>query len=185
MTITGSYRFCLRVPIQNCFFGLARASSSRLIASAVRGLRGKPAMARRLMTLYDKMVHYDPDPVPAHTPPPVCPKCGSHRTQIVGTSEGGIVTLRCNNCGERSTVSLGSRELDRLADAGTWNSPSCTASATCSHSDQGRHLEGRDGREHGDEPRPGELGEEALWGPSGNSSRRNANEEASIRLFSF
>jgi hypothetical protein len=57
------------------------------------------------------MVHYNPDAAPAvHTPPPVCPKCGSHRTQIVGRSEGGVLTIRCNNCGERSTIGVGSRE---------------------------------------------------------------------------
>jgi hypothetical protein len=57
------------------------------------------------------MVHYAPDAPPAaHTPPPVCPKCGSHRTQIVGSSEGGVLTIRCNSCGERSTISVGARE---------------------------------------------------------------------------
>jgi hypothetical protein len=40
-------------------------------------------------------------------PPPICPRCGSHRTEIVGLSEDGrTLTLRCNACGQRSTVPL-------------------------------------------------------------------------------
>jgi hypothetical protein len=53
------------------------------------------------------MVHYDPTHLNAvQQPPPVCPKCGSHRTEIVGISDGGQIVLRCNGCGERSVVSL-------------------------------------------------------------------------------
>ena len=37
--------------------------------------------------------------------PLTCPKCGSHRTEIVGRSdEARTVTLRCNSCGERSIL---------------------------------------------------------------------------------
>jgi len=51
------------------------------------------------------MVHYNPqlNAVPAR--PPICPRCGSHRTEVVGRSaEGDAVIVRCNACGERSRV---------------------------------------------------------------------------------
>jgi uncharacterized Zn finger protein len=51
------------------------------------------------------MVHYNPPLTAAQTPPPTCPKCGSHRTEVVGRSDNGeTLTLRCNACGERSQV---------------------------------------------------------------------------------
>ena len=52
------------------------------------------------------MVHYDPNPRhAAQTPPPTCPKCGSHRTEIVDrTHDGRSVIVRCNSCGARSAV---------------------------------------------------------------------------------
>jgi transcription elongation factor Elf1 len=38
--------------------------------------------------------------------PYVCPKCGSHRTQIIGiTDDPNRVKLRCGACGAISTVS--------------------------------------------------------------------------------
>jgi tRNA(Ile2) C34 agmatinyltransferase TiaS len=53
------------------------------------------------------MVHYNVPLVLAQTPPPLCPKCGSHRTEIVGRSnDGGTIVLRCNACGERSRVTI-------------------------------------------------------------------------------
>ena len=33
--------------------------------------------------------------------PPTCPKCGSHRTQVVGRSNDDF-TVRCGDCAERS-----------------------------------------------------------------------------------
>jgi tRNA(Ile2) C34 agmatinyltransferase TiaS len=52
------------------------------------------------------MVHYNPPLKTAQTPPPICPKCGSHRTEIVGrSSTGETLVLRCHACGERSRVS--------------------------------------------------------------------------------
>lgn len=53
------------------------------------------------------MVHYDTDENLVSPPalPPVCPKCGSHRTEVVGRSnDGKLIALRCNGCGERSEV---------------------------------------------------------------------------------
>lgn len=51
------------------------------------------------------MVHYNPPLNAAQTPPPICPKCGSHRTEIVGrSSTGETIILRCLACGERSRV---------------------------------------------------------------------------------
>ena len=60
------------------------------------------------------MVHYDPDRRhAAQTPPPTCPKCGSHRTEVVDTAEDGrTITVRCNSCGERSTVLIDRRAAD-------------------------------------------------------------------------
>lgn len=53
------------------------------------------------------MVHYNVPFVLAQIPPPLCPKCGSHRTEIVGRSaDGETVVLRCNACGERSRVTI-------------------------------------------------------------------------------
>lgn len=53
------------------------------------------------------MVHYDPALTVARQPPPICPKCGSHKTQIVGLSDDGkTVIVRCNACGERSEVKM-------------------------------------------------------------------------------
>jgi transcription elongation factor Elf1 len=52
------------------------------------------------------MVHYDPPMFAAQIPPPICPKCGSHRTVIVGRSDDGeTIVLRCNACGERTELS--------------------------------------------------------------------------------
>ena len=32
--------------------------------------------------------------------PPVCPKCGSHRTEVIGNTDGGDKRMvRCNACG--------------------------------------------------------------------------------------
>lgn len=60
------------------------------------------------------MVHYDHDPKhAAQTPPQICPKCGSHRTEVVGHSDDGrTITLRCNSCGERSNVLVDRRASD-------------------------------------------------------------------------
>ena len=71
-------------------------------------------MERHLLTLYDNMVHYDPDSLKAaQTPPPVCPRCGSHRTEIVGLSDDGrTMTVRCNACGERSRIEMAHAEPD-------------------------------------------------------------------------
>lgn len=58
------------------------------------------------MTTSDIMVHYDrPFSRTAQQPPRICPKCGSHRTEVVGISEDGrTLNVRCNACGARSTV---------------------------------------------------------------------------------
>jgi uncharacterized Zn finger protein len=69
------------------------------------------------MTLWDIMVHYNPERSAAQTPPPVCPKCGSHRTQVVGISDDGReIHVRCNACGERSVMPLD--EPERMPVAG-------------------------------------------------------------------
>jgi hypothetical protein len=62
-------------------------------------------MVQVLMTQHDTMVKYNVDTKrPIHTPPFICPKCGSHRTEVVGMSEHETWVIRCNVCGERSTV---------------------------------------------------------------------------------
>jgi transcription elongation factor Elf1 len=53
------------------------------------------------------MVYYDPTFAAPYRPPPICPKCGSHRTQIVGLADNGqTLIVRCNACGERSEVKI-------------------------------------------------------------------------------
>ena len=53
------------------------------------------------------MVHYDPKAAGAQIPPPICPKCGNHRTEVVGRSnDGSKLVVRCNACGERSQVDV-------------------------------------------------------------------------------
>lgn len=59
------------------------------------------------MTLYDAVVHYDPTDTleAAQGPPPICPKCGSHRTEVIGLSDDlKLKFIRCNACGFRSAV---------------------------------------------------------------------------------
>lgn len=56
------------------------------------------------LTQCDNMVHYDQPLRTAQTPPPLCPKCGSHRTEVVGRSDAGSLVIRCNACGARSEV---------------------------------------------------------------------------------
>jgi transcription elongation factor Elf1 len=51
------------------------------------------------------MVHYNPKRQAAQTPAPRCPKCGSHRTEIIGMSENlKMIHVRCAECGARSEV---------------------------------------------------------------------------------
>jgi transcription elongation factor Elf1 len=64
------------------------------------------------------MVHYAPTLTAVHRPPPICPKCGSHRTQVVGLSDNGqTVVIRCNACGERSEVKTGDETSDVASDS--------------------------------------------------------------------
>ena len=60
------------------------------------------------------MVHYEPDSrQAAQTPPPTCPTCGSHRTEVVDRSKDGrTVTVRCGICGARSAVLIDRRAAD-------------------------------------------------------------------------
>jgi lysyl-tRNA synthetase class I len=63
-------------------------------------------LARKL-TICDNMVHYRQLREAAQPHPPLCPKCGSHRTEIVGRSpEPNAVVIRCQACGDRSTVAI-------------------------------------------------------------------------------
>ena len=53
------------------------------------------------------MVYYNRDWHVAQALPPMCPKCGSHRTAVVGRSDdGAAVVVRCNACGSTSRVTL-------------------------------------------------------------------------------
>ena len=62
------------------------------------------------------MVHYDPR-YSAPAIPPVCPKCGSHRTEIIGmTADPPTLVLRCSACGAVSTVPIDNQEsLEKTA----------------------------------------------------------------------
>src|SRR2546427_1142414 len=75
-------------------------SCNVLISNDIRQCSG---LARRL-TIYDIMVHHRHDRQDTATyPSPLCPKCGSHRTEIVGMSQDLKITyLRCAVCGARS-----------------------------------------------------------------------------------
>jgi len=65
------------------------------------------------------MVHYDPSPSASPAAPVLCPKCGSHRTEVVGTSpDDAVLIIRCNACGERSEIANPARD-DRTAPAAT------------------------------------------------------------------
>jgi hypothetical protein len=91
------------------------------------------------------MVHYGRDPVPPHLPPPICPKCGSHRTQIIGRLEDGrTLILRCNSCGAHSTVIMDESAQEFIArvpeDEASWRYAD-DSSGTASH---GNHR-GSDG----------------------------------------
>jgi uncharacterized Zn finger protein len=53
------------------------------------------------------MVHFTANLEANNRPPvpPVCPKCGSHRTQVIGKADDTTIrTVRCNACGAISTV---------------------------------------------------------------------------------
>ena len=51
------------------------------------------------------MAHADPPYRTLQKPPPICPKCGSHRTQIVGLADnGGTIVVRCTVCDARSEL---------------------------------------------------------------------------------
>jgi uncharacterized Zn finger protein len=53
------------------------------------------------------MVHFTTkiEVLPYPTTPPVCPKCGNHRTEIIGKADDPTKrTVRCNACGAISTV---------------------------------------------------------------------------------
>ena len=70
-----------------------------------------------LWTSWDYMVHYDRT-LALHQPPPICPKCGSHRTHIVGLStDGKTVAVRCNACGERSEVKITQETTDLASES--------------------------------------------------------------------
>jgi hypothetical protein len=57
------------------------------------------------MTLTNNMVYYGSPFTVVRIPPRICPKCGSHRTEIVGrTNAPPTIVVRCNACGERSVV---------------------------------------------------------------------------------
>ena len=59
-------------------------------------------------TLYDTMVQFTTtlEAIKRPEAPPVCPKCGSHRTEVIGQSEGEPEkrTVRCNTCGAISAA---------------------------------------------------------------------------------
>jgi hypothetical protein len=62
-------------------------------------------LGNHIATVYDIMVHYGRPEQPKPTPPQLCTKCGSHRTQVIGRLEDGTtLIIRCNACGAHSTV---------------------------------------------------------------------------------
>ena len=72
-------------------------------------------MAARLRFRHDIVVHYGPDRQHPGSLPQICPKCGSHRTQIVGRLEDGkTLILRCNACGALSTLLPNGTDADTI-----------------------------------------------------------------------
>src|SRR6266851_6395678 len=62
-------------------------------------------LASILMTLYDNMVQQTGPRHAGQTPPPVCPQCGNHRTEVVDTTESPRrMMIRCNACGMHSVL---------------------------------------------------------------------------------
>jgi uncharacterized Zn finger protein len=60
------------------------------------------------------MVHYGQKTNVTHLPPASCPKCGSHRTDLVGhIDDTKFVTVRCNSCGERSPLDVQNADSHR------------------------------------------------------------------------
>jgi transcription elongation factor Elf1 len=56
------------------------------------------------------MVHYNVPRLAAQGPPPLCPKCGSHRTEIIGVSDDlQLVFVRCGACGHSSNVPVATK----------------------------------------------------------------------------
>ena len=56
--------------------------------------------------------------LPYPTTPPVCPKCGGHKTEIIGqTDDPTKRVIRCNRCGAISTVSINEDASAYFADA--------------------------------------------------------------------
>jgi transcription elongation factor Elf1 len=56
------------------------------------------------------MAHHGHPRLAIQKRPPNCPKCGSHRTEIVGrSSDATTVNIRCNACEERSQVTVTDR----------------------------------------------------------------------------
>src|SRR4030088_3199713 len=57
------------------------------------------------MTLYDNMVQQTAPRLSGHPPPPVCPQCGNHRTEVVDSTESPRrMMIRCNACGMHSVL---------------------------------------------------------------------------------
>jgi hypothetical protein len=57
------------------------------------------------MTLYDNMAQHTGPRRAGQSPPPVCPQCGNHRTEVVDTTESPRrMMIRCNACGMHSVV---------------------------------------------------------------------------------
>jgi hypothetical protein len=72
-------------------------------------------MATGLRLQHDIVVHYAPDRQHPGNLPQICPKCGSHRTQIVGRLEDGkTLILRCNACGAFSTLLPNGTDADTI-----------------------------------------------------------------------
>lgn len=90
---------------------------TRLVAHTYQAHPG----GRHVATVYDNMVHYGQAPAGYPKPPLTCPKCGSHRTEIVGRlDDGKTLVVRCKACGEHSTLLVGAGLLPRPAAASSF-----------------------------------------------------------------
>ena len=73
---------------------------------------------KTVATVWDAMVYYRQNAQAVQLPPPICPKCGSHRTQIVGNSTDAKNIIRCNACGVRSMIGSSKSGGDTNAASG-------------------------------------------------------------------
>ena len=68
----------------------------------IAAIRMERPVGANIGAVYDSMVRFKDvlEILKRPEAPPVCPKCGSHRTEVIGNTDGGDKRMvRCNACG--------------------------------------------------------------------------------------